>query len=131
MKRLLLTLGALLLSTSALPDDCASASTQTEMNTCSATQYQTADKKLNHTYQNVLKRATPAQQELLKKAQVAWIALRDADCAFMGSGVTGGSMQPMIENQCKADKSTEREAFLASLMQCDEGDTSCPLPPAN
>ncbi|KJU18609.1 hypothetical protein SEEH1068_13394, partial [Salmonella enterica subsp. enterica serovar Heidelberg str. 83-1068] len=24
----------------------------------------------------------------------------------------------------------EREAFLASLLQCEEGDLSCPLPPA-
>lgn len=37
----------------------------------------------------------------------------------------------MITNQCLADKTAEREAFLASLLQCEEGDMSCPLPPAN
>ena len=56
-------------------------------------------------------------------------ALRDADCAFIGSGTEGGSVQPMIVNQCLAEKTVEREAFLASLMQCEEGDLSCPLPP--
>lgn len=35
----------------------------------------------------------------------------------------------MIANQCLADKTAEREAFLASLLQCEEGDMSCPLPP--
>lgn len=121
----------MLLSASALADECASATTQTDLNTCTAQQYQAADKKLNQTYQAAMKRAAAPQRDLLKKAQQAWIALRDADCAFAGSGTEGGSIQPMIINQCMTEKTAEREAFLASLMQCEEGDLSCPLPPAN
>lgn len=131
MKRLMIAAGALLLSTGALADECANANTQVEMNACSAGQYQAADKKLNQTYQAAIKRAAAPQRDLLKKAQQAWITLRDADCAFIGSGTEGGSIQPMIVNQCLAEKTSEREAFLASLMQCEEGDLSCPLPPAN
>ena len=131
MKRALIAGAALLLSTSALADECGNASTQTEMNTCTAQQYQAADKILNQTYQTAIKRAAAPQRDLLKKAQQAWIALRDADCALIGSGTEGGSVQPMIVNQCLAEKTTEREAYLASLMQCEEGDLSCPLPPAH
>ncbi|CNU76686.1 Uncharacterized protein conserved in bacteria [Salmonella enterica subsp. enterica serovar Bovismorbificans] len=120
----------MLFSSQALADECASASTQLEMNRCAAAQYQAADKKLNETYQSALKRAQPPQRELLQKAQVAWIALRDADCALIRSGTEGGSVQPMIASQCLTDKTNEREAFLASLLQCEEGDLSCPLPPA-
>ncbi|HBC5671754.1 TPA: lysozyme inhibitor LprI family protein [Citrobacter koseri] len=130
MKRIIFTCAALLLSAPALADDCTNASTQMEMNTCAAAQFQTADKKLNETYQNALKRAEPPQRDLLKKAQIAWIALRDADCALVSSGTEGGSIQPMIASQCMTDKTDEREAFLASLLQCEEGDLSCPLPPA-
>ncbi|HFZ8995326.1 TPA: lysozyme inhibitor LprI family protein [Citrobacter freundii] len=130
MNRTLLTCAALLLSSQALADECTSASTQSEMNSCAAAQYQTADKKLNETYQTALKRATKPQQDLLKKAQMAWIALRDADCALVGSGTEGGSMQPMITSQCLTDQTVGREAFLSSLLQCEEGDLSCPLPPA-
>lgn len=129
MKRYLIASAALLLSASALADECDKATTQLELNTCSAQQYQTADKKLNQTYQAAIKRAAAPQRDLLKKAQLAWITLRDADCAFIGSGTEGGSVQPMIINQCLAEKTVEREAFLASLMQCEEGDLSCPLPP--
>jgi hypothetical protein len=75
-----------------------------------------------------MKRAAAPQRDLLKKAQLAWIALRDADCAFVGSGTEGGSVQPMIINQCMTEKTVEREAYLASMMQCEEGDLSCPLP---
>lgn len=131
MKRIILTCAALLLCAQALADDCANANTQTEMNACAAAQYKTADKELNETYQNALKRAAPPQRELLKKAQTAWIAVRDADCALISSGTEGGSAQAMIASQCLADKTAEREAFLASLLQCEEGDMSCPLPPAN
>ncbi|MDV0594107.1 MULTISPECIES: lysozyme inhibitor LprI family protein [unclassified Enterobacter] len=131
MKRILIAGAALLLSASALADECGKATTQLELNTCSAQQYQAADNKLNQTYQAAIKRAAAPQRELLKKAQQAWITLRDADCTFMGSGTEGGSVQPMIINQCLAEKTVEREAFLASLMQCEEGDLSCPLPPGN
>ena len=131
MKRYLIAGAALLLSANALAEECANATTQLEMNTCTAQQYQAADKKLNQTYQAAIKRAEAPQRELLKKAQQAWIALRDADCKFIGSGTEGGSVQPMIVSQCLAEKTVEREAFLASLMQCEEGDLSCPLPPGN
>jgi len=131
MKRAFIAGAALLLSASALADECANASTQTEMNTCAAQQYQAADKTLNQTYQTALKRAATPQRDLLKKVQQAWIALRDADCALIGSGTEGGSVQSMIVNQCLAEKTNEREAWLASMMQCEEGDLSCPLPPGH
>ena len=131
MKRALTALALLLTSSYALADACDSANTQAELNSCSAGQYQAADKKLNQTWQDVLKRAEPAQRDLLKKAQSAWIALRDADCAFISSSSQGGSVQPMVNNQCLTDKTNEREAFLASLLQCKESDLSCPLPPAS
>lgn len=131
MKRTLIAAAALLASGAAWADDCSNANTQTEMNQCAAAQYQAADKKLNETWQQALKRASGQQKELLKKAQQAWISLRDADCAFLASGAEGGSMQPMLISQCMTDKSVEREAFLASLLQCEDGDQNCPLPPAN
>ncbi|HDC4441106.1 TPA: lysozyme inhibitor LprI family protein [Enterobacter cloacae] len=129
MKRFIIAGAALLLSASALADECDNATTQLELNTCSAQQYQAADKKLNQTYQAAIKRAAAPQRDLLKKAQQAWIALRDADCNFIGSGTEGGSVQPMIISQCLTEKTVEREAFLASLMQCEEGNLSCPLTP--
>lgn len=131
MKRTLIAAAALLASGAAWADDCSNANTQTEMNQCAAAQYQAADKKLNETWQQALKRASGQQLELLKKAQQAWISLRDADCAFLASGAEGGSMQPMLISQCMTDKNVEREAFLASLLQCEDGDQNCPLPPAN
>ena len=50
MKRYLIAGAALLLSVSALADECDKATTQTELSACAAEQYQAADKKLNQTY---------------------------------------------------------------------------------
>ena len=66
----------------------------------------------------------------MKTAQQKWIALRDADCALVASGTEGGSVQPMIRSQCLTEKTVERTAWLESLLNCEEGDLSCPLPPA-
>ncbi|TCB98656.1 lysozyme inhibitor LprI family protein [Kosakonia quasisacchari] len=131
MKTRMLALATLLLSSPVLADECDNASTQAQLNSCTASQYQAADKKLNQTYQAALKRSTPPQAAMLKKAQQSWITLRDSDCAFVSSGVEGGSAQPMVQNQCLTDKTNEREAWLASLLQCGEGDLSCPLPPGH
>lgn len=128
MKRTTLLLAALLVAAPALADECDNAGTQTELNSCTAKQYQAADKKLNIAWQSALERAGPQQQPLLKKAQQTWIALRDADCALLSSASEGGSVQSMLVNQCLTEKTAEREAFLVSLMQCEEGDLSCPLP---
>lgn len=78
-KSAVLVLMALFTNGVAQAGNCDEATTQTAMNTCSAEAYQRA---------------------ILKKAEVPWIALRDADCAFVSSGAEGGSMYSMIRNQC-------------------------------
>ncbi|MTH46603.1 lysozyme inhibitor LprI family protein [Intestinirhabdus alba] len=128
MRFFLLALIALLSSAHALADDCDNAWRNGDMIHCAAARYQEADKKLNQTWQKVQKRARPEQRPLLKQAQNAWIALRDADCRLIASGAEGIRLQPMIVNDCLEAKTVEREAFLSSLLRCEEGDLSCPLP---
>ncbi|MBB3324255.1 MULTISPECIES: lysozyme inhibitor LprI family protein [Atlantibacter] len=121
---------ALLMSSAALAQDCEKAETQLELNECAAAEYQKADGELNAAYKKVFALASKEQHSLLKNAQNAWIKLRDADCDFIASGVEGGSIQPMIYSQCLTDKTRERSAYLESMLQCGEGDLSCPLPAA-
>lgn len=131
MRRLLLGSGLLLLSAAALANDCDNAGTQAEMNQCAANQLQAADGKLNQVYNSAMARAPLATKALLKNAQLQWIALRDADCELIASGTEGGTLQPTVRSQCLMDKTVERTAWLESLLTCEEGDVSCPLPPAH
>ncbi len=55
MKKFTLAGLVLLVSASALADECGNATTQLELNDCAAQQYQAADKKLNATYQAAYK----------------------------------------------------------------------------
>ena len=105
---------------------CASAQTQTEMNTCAAGQYQKDDAAMNQIYQRLLAKLTDAQQkQLLVDAERAWIAYRDQECAFETSGSAGGSIHPMIQSDCLDEKTTVHTAELSRQLNCKEGDPSC------
>lgn len=130
LKYILLTMITLVMSDLALADDCDDVP-QMAMNQCTANQYAAADQKLNKTYQALLKRAESPQRELLKKAQLAWMVSRDADCELLSSRNEHGSVRPRIHNLCLKDKTNEREAFLSVLLKCEEGNLSCPISSTN
>ncbi|MBS9476144.1 lysozyme inhibitor LprI family protein [Ancylobacter radicis] len=118
--------------TVALAQDCTDA-TQMGLDECAGAAYKKADAELNAVYGKIVARIGPdaATRAGLVKAQKAWIAFRDAECAFRASGTVGGSLYPMALALCLAEMTTQRVAGLAPLLACREGDTSCPVPPAN
>lgn len=109
-------------------DTCASATTQAELNECSAQAYQAADDELNGAYQALIGRLNNNQpsREKLRTAQRKWISFRDAECAFESSAVEGGSAQPMVRNLCLAAMTEARTEQLREHNECQEGDLSCP-----
>ena len=109
------------------PDD-----SQAGLNQCAGDAYKKADAALNATYRQVMARLkdSEAAAKSLVAAQRAWIAYRDAECDFMSSGVEGGSARPMIVAQCLEQLTTRRTDDLKALLNCEEGDLSCPVPPA-
>jgi uncharacterized protein YecT (DUF1311 family) len=105
---------------------CASAQTQTDMNTCAAGQYQKDDAAMNQIYQRLLAKLTdPQQKQLLVDAERAWITYRDKECAFETSGSAGGSIHPMIQSDCLDEKTAVHIAELSRQLNCKEGDPSC------
>ncbi|MCE0847986.1 lysozyme inhibitor LprI family protein [Buttiauxella sp. A2-C1_F] len=129
MKRVCLLITGLLLSANALADSCDSATSQAGLNECASNEYKKQDDSLNQTYKEAMKLATDTQKTQLKAAQNAWIAFRDADCAFLTSGADGASVAPMVHAQCMTDKTRERTELLKSTLQCEEGDVSCVFHP--
>lgn len=111
--------------------DC-TASSQAGLDACAGDAYKAADARLNATYRQVAARLAgdAAARELLVAAQRAWIGFRDAECRFRSSGVAGGSAQPMVVTQCLTGLTEARTTGLASLLACQEGDLSCPVPAA-
>lgn len=112
------------------PLDCANAMSQNDMNQCAYLDFEKADKELNIVYKQAMKSAEATDKDAaemgpdyvgavkaLKKAQRAWIDYRDGHCDGMGFQATGGSMQPMLIEGCKAGLTTNRTKELRELIE--------------
>lgn len=110
----------------AASNTCQDAMTQADMNVCAARIHDQADTHLNSLYQQYRHRLSAEDQQRLVSAQRAWIGYRDAACRFETAQVSGGSIFPTIWSQCLTGKTEARIKELQLLMQCKEGDLSCP-----
>ncbi len=107
--------------------DCRDPVTQAEMNACAGEAYEKADAELNAAYREVKERVEGESANLLVAAQRAWVAFRDAECAFAASGSAGGSIHPMAVSNCLEHMTKQRTAELKAHLDCEEGDLACPV----
>ncbi|HXC54570.1 MAG TPA: lysozyme inhibitor LprI family protein [Rhizomicrobium sp.] len=80
--------------------DCAHAEAQNDMNICADRDFKKADAVLNKTYKDTLKGMDAHTTDLLRKAQRAWVAFRDAECSYENAENEGGSIYPMVYSGC-------------------------------
>lgn len=107
--------------------DCAEPMSQTAMNICAAQDFQRADAELNAVWREVRAVAKSADAELhddgqpghwptLLEAQRAWLAYRDAHCRLVGYDARGGSLQPLLTANCRAELTRERTRSMRALL---------------
>ena len=110
------------------PAECADAASQAEMTGCAAQRFERAEAELDRLYRSLIEaaRATdaspdngrmpgderPGEEATLREAQQAWTTYRDAHCRGEGYGERGGSMEPMVFEECRARLTRERIAQL-------------------
>ena len=82
--------------------------TQSEMNQCAGEHFRVQDQKLGLAYSKLEK--TP---ELIA-AERAWIAYRDAECAYQIKDFKGGTIVPTLYAECLADLTAARLKQLSS-----------------
>jgi uncharacterized protein YecT (DUF1311 family) len=102
--------------------DCAAATSQVEMTYCATLDFEAADAGLNEAYTAAIEVARDfggPQEDLLREAQRAWVAFRDAACSAEGSLYEGGTAQPMVGTACMARLSEARTEDLWSYV--DQG----------
>ena len=121
---------ALLLAPLAHAEDCANATDQRSMDECASNSFKAANVELNAVYKEIIQRLKDNAngKTLLVTAQRSWLAFRDSECKFTASGVSGGSVYPMIYAYCLAGLTTTRTKDLKEYLKCVEGDLSCPVP---
>ena len=101
------------------------------MNACADQAFMKSDAALNAAYKQIMARLADdaATKRLLMTAQRAWLKFRDAECTFVASASSGGTIYPMILAQCRDEITKGRTKVLQSYLNCQEGDLSCPVPP--
>ncbi|QIZ69947.1 lysozyme inhibitor LprI family protein [Oxynema aestuarii] len=92
--------------------NCNNPRTQRELNACEQQRWEAADLELNQIYQSLIPQLSNNRRQQLVKAQRAWIAFRDSECAFHSSVAEGGTMQPMLYYGCLANLTDIRNAEL-------------------
>ena len=114
---------------SAFAGECAD-QTQPGLDRCADASYKKADAALNGAYKEIVRRLKDdaATTKLLVTAQKAWIAYRDAECAFSSSANAGGSIYPLVLSVCLEEVTKERTKELGVFLKCGDGDTGCPVP---
>lgn len=87
------------------------------MRQCTAAEFERQDARLNVVYKKVMATQDATGQALLKKAELAWIALRDASCVWQADENRGGTLALLVEIDCRATttraRADELEAWLA------------------
>jgi uncharacterized protein YecT (DUF1311 family) len=112
---------------------CDDAQSEAEMQVCTDKAYKASNAELNALYRKIQKRLADDKDtgQLLVKAQRAWLSFRDAECAFSSSGAAGGSVYPTTLSMCLDDLTRKRVNDFKGYLDCEEGDTSCPVPTAD
>ena len=91
--------------------DCEDPQSQAEMTGCAGLEREAADAELNEVWGQAVTLAQdqdrlapedgrPGYEETLRETQRAWIKFRDLACQYSGYAARGGTMEPMLINQC-------------------------------
>ncbi len=87
------------------------------MISCIGAELKVQDARLNRAYQAAQKRMSlPRQKAALTKAQRAWIAFRDADCASLYDQ-DWGTLSRVEANSCVLDRTAQRADELERFRQ--------------
>ncbi|MCJ8140151.1 lysozyme inhibitor LprI family protein [Falsirhodobacter halotolerans] len=104
---------------------CNTDGTQAEMSQCAGDDYAAADAALNTAYDGAMERLRAVDagleeplrggEDALRAAQRAWITYRDKGCAAEAWINAGGSIQPMVEAQCRTRLTEDRTRELDEI----------------
>lgn len=91
---------------------CEEAKSTLQINGCFAKELKKADAELNKVYRLTLKKLEADDAALLRKAQRAWLAYRDAQCEADRALWGGGTGGPAAWMSCKLELTSQRTAEI-------------------
>ena len=130
----------LFVSAPAFAVDCQDQQTTADFMQCAGQDFAQADAELNATWEDVLNNFEKVDAELADRrthpnfkavdritdAQLAWIELRDNDCAVARSTAPNGTLYRPTEIRCRTKRTKERTAQLQRLLNFDSDKSEGP-----
>lgn len=99
------------------PPSCETMATTVEMVECASWELDVADRWLNQIYAILRDERDDQGKALLRDAQRAWIAMRDATCAYEADEMRGGTMASVVDIACRTQLTRERARLLGAPLE--------------
>lgn len=96
---------------------CENAKSTLQINECFAKELKKAEVEVNRVYQLTVKKLQPDDAALLRKAQRAWLAYRDAQCEAEHALLGGGTGGPAAWISCKLELTRQRTAEIQNTYE--------------
>ncbi|MGA3091629.1 MAG: lysozyme inhibitor LprI family protein [Terriglobales bacterium] len=96
---------------------CDSETTTAAMRNCENLRYQQAEKALDSTYAELMKKLDETGREKLRAAEKVWLQYREADATFQADTARGGTLAPLIRITVMSDMTETRVAELKKSLQ--------------
>jgi uncharacterized protein YecT (DUF1311 family) len=109
--------------------NCTNPQNQLTMDQCASRAYTRSDANLKQVYKTALGQLKDDKDTAgrLIHAQRAWVAYRDAECAFSTAATEGASANGFAKLTCLDAQTRIRTAALRGFLDCLEGDINCPI----
>jgi len=128
----MLALGSLLVPVrAARADACKSDATQLDLDQCAEHDFERAEAALNATYERswIACTATQTPGSCSSRLRKPGSASATRTARSWPPAHAAGPIHPMIVSGCRAQLTRDRTKVLQGDLTCQEGDTSCPVPP--
>ncbi|SRR5712692_7537124 len=96
---------------------CEDAKSTLQINECFAKELKKAEAEVNKIYQLTVKKLQPDDAALLRRAQRAWLAYRDAQCEAEHALWGGGTGGPAALMSCKVELTRQRVAEIQNTYE--------------
>ena len=104
---------------------CDPGAPQGQQNQCAAAAFVAESKALESAYADYRAQLGTAQQDRLKRTQLAWLIWRDTRCDFESGGGAGGQAQGRVLSDCLSRLTRERAQALREQAACKAGEAGC------
>lgn len=87
---------------------------------CNSEEFARQDKSLNTVYAKLVAKLEPDRLEGLRKSERLWVQFREAQCSYEAAADAGGTMGPVVHEDCMMRMTFYRTKDLQRLLDLEQ-----------